>query len=132
MPVDLLHQKLGMKLCKALPAFDALTGCDTTSAIASVGKKKAWKVLLHREAHQESLGMVGLSPTHNDAGRVKRQKLICALYSALKKTSSTADELRYLMFCQKRHKSELLPLPLTAFVNMQEELPSKLIYGEWH
>ena len=44
-PVHLLCQKLGQKLCKVLPAFHALTGCDTISAIAGVGKKKAWKVL---------------------------------------------------------------------------------------
>lgn len=53
--------------------------------------------------------MVGLSSTLNDACRVKCEKFICALYPAVKKTLSTADELRYLMFCQKRHKSELLP-----------------------
>ena len=53
--------------------------------------------------------MVGLPPTLNDAYRVKCEKFLCALYPAVKKTSSTADELRYLMFCQKRHKSELLP-----------------------
>ena len=39
-PILLLRQKLGKKLCKGLPAFHALTGCDTTSAIAGVGKKK--------------------------------------------------------------------------------------------
>ena len=44
-PVHLTCQKLGQKLCKALPAFHALTGCDTTSVIAGVGKKKAWEVL---------------------------------------------------------------------------------------
>ena len=49
-PVHLLCQKLGQKLCKALPAFHAITGCDTTSVIASVGKKKAWEVLPRCEA----------------------------------------------------------------------------------
>ena len=53
--------------------------------------------------------MVGLSPTLNDTCRVTCEKFICALYSTVKKTLSTADELRYLMFWQKRHKSELLP-----------------------
>ena len=52
--------------------------------------------------------MVGLSPTLNDTCRVTCEKFICALYSTVKKTLSTADELRYLMFWQKRHKSELL------------------------
>ena len=34
---------------------------------------------------------------------------ICNLYPAVKKQTSSADELRYVMFCQKQHKSELLP-----------------------
>ena len=39
------------------------------------------------EAHQESLGMVGLSSTLNDALRVKCERFLCALYPAVKKTS---------------------------------------------
>lgn len=44
-PVHLLCQKVGQKVCKVLPAVHALTGCDTTSALASVDKTKAWEVL---------------------------------------------------------------------------------------
>jgi len=44
-PFHLLNQKLGKKLCKVLPAFHSLTGCDTPSAIAGVAKMKAWEVL---------------------------------------------------------------------------------------
>ena len=43
-PVHLSRQKLGKMLCKVLPAFHTLTGCDTTSAIAGVAMK-AWEVL---------------------------------------------------------------------------------------
>ena len=39
-PVHRLSEKLGQKLCRCLPAFHALTGCDTTSALAGVSKKK--------------------------------------------------------------------------------------------
>ena len=78
-PVHLLCQKLGQKLCKALPAFHALTGCDTTSTIAGVGKRKACEVLRSSEAHQKSLGIVGMSPTLDDACRVECEKFICAL-----------------------------------------------------
>ena len=39
-PVHRLSEKLGQKLCSCLPAFHALTGCDTTSALAGVSKKK--------------------------------------------------------------------------------------------
>ena len=35
-------QKLGRDKCLALPAFHALTGCDTTSSFAGRGKRTAW------------------------------------------------------------------------------------------
>ena len=62
-PVYGASQKLDYKLCSALPAFHALTGCNTTSSLAGVGKKKAWKSLCRSEKHQESPGMVGLMAT---------------------------------------------------------------------
>lgn len=88
-PILLLRQKLGKKLCKGLPAFHALTGCDTTSAIAGVGKKKPGR-FYDVVKHTKKLLMVGLSPTLNDACRVKCEKSLCALYPAVKKTSITA------------------------------------------
>ena len=44
-----LVEKLGQQLCQALPFFHALSGCDTTSAFKSIGKKKGFQTLkLHR------------------------------------------------------------------------------------
>ena len=37
-----IAQKLGPSMAKALPAFHAITGCDTTSAFFGKGKKTAW------------------------------------------------------------------------------------------
>ena len=47
-PVHRLSEELCQKLCRRLPAFHALTGCDTTSALAGVSEKKAshsWTLL---------------------------------------------------------------------------------------
>jgi len=52
---------------------------------------------------------IGLSPTPNDACRLKCEKFICALFSAAKKMLSTSDELRYLMFCRKDTKVNFCP-----------------------
>ena len=44
--LTLLHtltEVLGTNLCNLLPAFHALTGCDTTSALYQIGKKKDGK-----------------------------------------------------------------------------------------
>ena len=39
-PVHDVSQELGEKMCRALPPLHAITGCDSTSALAGVGKKK--------------------------------------------------------------------------------------------
>ena len=56
-PVHRLSEKLGQKLCMFLPAFHALTECDTTSTLAGASKK-AWKRLSHNEVPQEKLELV--------------------------------------------------------------------------
>ena len=43
-PVHIIAQDLGPPKAMALPAFHALTGCDTTSAFFGKGKKTAWSV----------------------------------------------------------------------------------------
>ena len=44
-PVHKVSQALGPTMCDALPALHALTGCDSTSSLAGIGKKKAWDVI---------------------------------------------------------------------------------------
>ena len=44
LPAHLLAKALGPNKCCALPAFHALTGCDTTSFFGGRGKKTAWNV----------------------------------------------------------------------------------------
>ena len=56
-PVHRLREKLGQKLCRCLPAFHALTGCDTTSALAGVSKKEGVGKLSRNKVHQDNLGL---------------------------------------------------------------------------
>ena len=44
-PVHSIQEKLGERLCQSLPAFHALTGCDSTSSFSCRGKKKPWTTL---------------------------------------------------------------------------------------
>ena len=44
-PVHSIQEKLGKRLCQSLPAFHALTGCDSTSSLSRRGKKKPWTTL---------------------------------------------------------------------------------------
>ena len=38
-PVHSIQEKLGERLCQSLPAFHALTGCDSTSSYLVVGRR---------------------------------------------------------------------------------------------
>ena len=57
-----LQSYLGPLLSKALPAYHALTGCDTTSAFSGIGKKKSWKVLVNDSEAQQQLATLGEEP----------------------------------------------------------------------
>ena len=97
-PVHEIAHALGEKLCRSLPGFHAITGCDSTSVLAGIGKKKAWDSVSHLGEEQE------LSVTTAS----KCEAFVCSLYTTSKK-ASTVDELRYFMFCQKKQKNEMLP-----------------------
>ena len=59
LPIHLIAQNLGTTLCASLPAYHALTGCDTTSSLSGIGKKKSWEILKKSSDHQESLSEFG-------------------------------------------------------------------------
>ena len=114
-PLHEISTKVGPKICKALPAFHALTGSDATSAFAGVGKKRAYNILEDSEIHQESLSQLGqITLTEDDIKQCV--KFIFSLYPTTKITLSSLDELRYLLFCQKRQRSEALPPTSDSFI----------------
>ena len=58
-PVHLIAEKLGRSVCAAIPAFHALTGCDSTSGLFQIGKKKGWKVFVKYPSLHDSVGNLG-------------------------------------------------------------------------
>lgn len=108
-PAHKIVLSLGPLICKALPAFHSLTGCDSTSALSKIGKKKAWKSISNNKVHQESLACVGHSPDVDEETAKKAEAFICSLYTISNRISATADEARYLLFCQKAQNNLLLP-----------------------
>jgi len=96
-PVHDIAHALGEKMCSSLPGFHAITGCDSTSSLAGIGKKRAWDSLCRSSDHQDSLSLLGEEQELNATTAAKCEAYVCSLYTASKKTS-TADELRYLMF----------------------------------
>ena len=104
---DILHV-LGVKVCSSLLGFHAITGCDSTSSLAGIGKKKAWDGFCRSTDHQDSLSLLGEEQELILTTAGHCEAYVCSLYNASKKTN-TVDELRYLMFCQKKQKNEMLP-----------------------
>ncbi|KAI8479718.1 hypothetical protein Bbelb_425210 [Branchiostoma belcheri] len=105
-PLHTLSKNLGSSLCAALPGFHALTGCDSTSALFMVGKKKAWRIL---RKDPTLLGNLGNSLPLSPGIRQQCEKFVCSLYTTSPKAGHTADAVRYYMFCQRRQSSEALP-----------------------
>ena len=68
-------------MCKVLPAFHALTGCDTTSALSDVDSVTA----------------------------TEAEALICSLHKVSNRIPTIADEVRSLPFCQKAESNLQLP-----------------------
>ena len=85
-------QKLGVKVFAALPAFHALTGCDSNSSISGIGKTKAWKAIMKSQVHQESLGVLGKEQNANQETLRKCEAFICDIYPTFKKRPQTADK----------------------------------------
>ncbi|KAJ1519218.1 hypothetical protein ONE63_011176 [Megalurothrips usitatus] len=101
----------------------AMTGCDTTSALFSKGKKTAWNVLLnHSDMREVAAVFMDPAATKNDivdAG----EKFVLKLYG--EKGCKNLDELRCLHFARaltRRTAIELEMLPPTTAACKQHAL----------
>ncbi len=72
-----------------LPAFHAITGCDTTSGLSRVGKPRAWKVLCKDIEKFDKLADLGTA--------IKPSPDIIASTG-----NSDVDFIRYQLFCRKQ------------------------------
>ena len=108
-PAHNIAASVGPLMCKVLPAFHALTGCDSTSALSRAGKKKAWKIIVNSKVHQQHLVCVGQSPDVDSVTARKAEAFICSLYNVSNRIQTSADEARHLLFCQKAQNNLQLP-----------------------
>ena len=77
---EVLSYELGQLLIKCLPSFHALyTGCDSTSALSGIGKKKAWKVLIKKNQIQGDLNRLGESSSLQDPIKEIAETFICSI-----------------------------------------------------
>ena len=59
LPLHTIANNLGPSMCAALPGFHSLTGCDSTSALSGIGKKKGFDLLKASHEHQQSMSQLG-------------------------------------------------------------------------
>ncbi|CAB3993471.1 Voltage-dependent calcium channel subunit alpha-2 delta-2 [Paramuricea clavata] len=88
--------------------FHVLTGCDCTSALSGIGKKKALNVLLKNEWIQQDLSNFGKNPVIEEFEQKVTESFICSIYTSAQEFLNS-DDARYFLFCQRNLKSEELP-----------------------
>ena len=101
-PIHTICDRLGESLCNILPAFHCLTGCDSVSSFACIGKKKAFQVLCKKKEKLEDPLIFGASPDIDEYnhGCNTALMLIIFLYGGTD-NDINIDQLRYKLFSQK-------------------------------
>ena len=79
----------------SLPSFHALTGCDSTSALYQIDKRKAWKALAHTKDGYGDLAGLGENVPPLDSVSRTAKAFISPLYAAPTRAGTTADDVRY-------------------------------------
>ena len=95
--ITLLANHLGPVLCKALPGYHALTGCDYTSTFFRKGKVSPLKTAEKSPLHLEGLGNIGETTTFTDSDNLI-ETYVCSLYG---QKLSSVNEARLKIFQQK-------------------------------
>ena len=75
-PIHQIH--VTEEIRESLLAFHALTGCDTTSQFAGIGKKSVWTVFVK---HHDLLKYLGEESIANDKALSNAETFVCHLYN---------------------------------------------------
>ena len=96
-----LCEKLGPQMCQVLPSLYALTECDSISAFAGKGEKKALELVKDDDVVRSSVKVLDESVPLSEAHMVKLEEAVCRLYNEHQCTC--VNELRYRMFCKGKN-----------------------------
>ncbi|MES9879525.1 MAG: hypothetical protein ABW185_01435 [Sedimenticola sp.] len=108
-PIHSMAGSLGPHMCQLLPVVHALTGCDSTSALARRGKIKPLKIAEANRDRYPELAQVGTEIDMNQKTVQCVEAYVASLYSADGIQNDDIDKLRYQLFCRKRSVNEQLP-----------------------
>jgi hypothetical protein len=113
--VQSIWTALGPERAKALPAFHAFTGADTTGTFSRIGKTTWWQLFLDADEV-----VIKALQTLSDANNVTTDMLttlaafVCAAYSPKGIDIRNIPELRWYLFCKHMAESQKLPPTLGA------------------
>ena len=86
-------------MSNALPAFHAVTECDSTSAFFGVGKQKAYKIVKGSDRYQKALKKIGEVFDFGEKLFPTVQEMVAELYGV--KSCQNNNEARYRKFFTK-------------------------------
>ena len=101
-PIAEVAKRLPIDLIEALLPYHAMTGCDTTSYIATQTKRSTWKVFLTHHQLLRDLGEGELT----EEKQKKAEEFVCKVYKV--QQIDNVDTARHIMF-SKSKKPEALP-----------------------
>lgn len=115
--INKICEKLGDSLTKLLPVLHSITGCDSVSSFADIGKKTAFNHLKSNAEEFETLQSFGNSPELDVDGSFIEPvfKFICTLYNK-DFTSGDINTLRFQLFSKKGQVGEKLPPTLDSLL----------------
>ena len=98
MDISVLATHLGPVLCKALPGYHAMTGCDYTVSLFRKGKVNSLKKAEKNPLYLEGLGNIGERANFADGDQLVEQ-YVCSLYGQGR--LSSVNEARLKLFIEK-------------------------------
>jgi hypothetical protein len=107
-PFHTISSLMTPDLCALLPAVHAVSGCDSTSSLAQLGKITALKTAKSNICRLSKLANLGDSPDISDEVFEAVQLFVCLMYDS-KAEIADVDSLRYTLFCRKQARNQTLP-----------------------
>lgn len=96
--IKMVQQALGTEVCHRLLFAHAISGCDTTSRMFSIGKSQPLKKLKSENFKRQADVFASSHSSHEEVAEAG-EKVIVSLYGG--REGDTLDELRYVKYMQK-------------------------------
>ncbi|GBP33556.1 hypothetical protein EVAR_28711_1 [Eumeta japonica] len=97
--ISSIYKQLGPSLCRSLPGFHAITGCDYNPAFFKKGKQRPFSILKKNKEYQQAFLTLGTLNLIDDVDEEERvfnivQKFICDVYNVPGITDVNAARLQ--------------------------------------